>query len=90
MEFEWDPQMKKKYTVEMDDELRPEYDLHELLKGGVRGKYVARYRAGTNLVLLDPDVAKAFPSEAAVNEALRLVMRLAEVQSGKKESVAKA
>ena len=53
--------MKKKYTSEMDDELRPEYDLHELLKGGVRGKYVARYRAGTNLVLLDPDVAKAFP-----------------------------
>lgn len=32
--------MKKKHAVEMDDELRPEYDLHELLKGGVRGKYV--------------------------------------------------
>lgn len=80
--------MKKKYTAEMDDELRPEYDLHELLKGGIRGKYVARYRAGTNLVLLDPDVAKAFPDDAAVNEALRLVIRLTEVQRGKKERVA--
>ena len=81
--------MKKKYTSEMDDELRPEYDLHELLKGGVRGKYVARYRAGTNLVLLDPDVAKAFPDEAAVNEALRLVIRLTEIQQGKKDIVLK-
>ncbi len=75
---------------EMNDELRPEYDMHELLKGGVRGKYVARYRAGTNLVLLDPDVAKAFPDEATVNEALRLVIRLTEIQRGKKEIVAKA
>jgi len=74
----------------MDDELRPEYDLSELLEGGVRGKYVARYRAGTNLVLLDPDVAKAFPDEAAVNEALRLVIKLTEIQRGKKHSVAKA
>jgi hypothetical protein len=82
--------MKKRYTNEMDDELRPEYDLHELLKGGVRGKYAARYRAGTNLVLLDPDVARAFPNEAAVNEALRLVIRLAEIQRGKKEVPAEA
>ena len=81
--------MKKRYMSEMDDELRPEYDLRELLKGGVRGKYVARYRAGTNLVLLDPDVAKAFPDEAAVNEALRLVIRLTEIQRGKKRSGAK-
>jgi hypothetical protein len=82
--------MKKRYTNEMDDELRPEYDLHELLKGGIRGKYAARYRAGTNLVLLDPDVARAFPDEAAVNEALRLVIRLAEIQRGKKEVPAEA
>jgi len=73
----------------MGDELRPEYDLHELLKGGVRGKYVARYRAGTNLVLLDPDVAKAFPDEDAVNEALRLVIRLTKIQQGKKDIVPK-
>ena len=66
--------MKKNMTSELDDELRPEYDLRALLKGGVRGQYVARYRAGTNLVLLDPDVAAAFPSEASVNEALRGVL----------------
>ena len=73
----------------MDDELRSEYDLRELLKGGIRGKYTERYRAGTNLVLLDPDVAKAFPSEEAVNEALRLVLRLTEIPE-KKRSTAKA
>lgn len=61
----------------MDDDLRPEYDLSQLLKDGVRGKYADRYQAGTNLVLLDPDVAQAFPNEEAVNEALRLVMRIA-------------
>ena len=65
---------------ELNDELRPEYDLRDLLKGGVRGKYVERYRAGTNLVLLDPDVAKAFPDEATVNDALRLVIQLGEIQ----------
>jgi hypothetical protein len=63
----------------MNDELRPEYDLRELLKNGVRGKYVERYRAGTNLVLLEPDVAKAFPSDQAVNEALRLVLKLTQI-----------
>lgn len=74
----------------MDDELRPEYDLRELLKGGVRGKYAARYRAGTNLVLLDPDVAKAFPDEESVNEALRLVIRLAELPRSKKNVAVEA
>jgi hypothetical protein len=71
--------MKKK-TTEINDELRPEYDLKSLLKDGVRGKYTQTYRAGTNLVLLEPDVAKAFPDEKAVNEALRLVMKLTKVQ----------
>jgi hypothetical protein len=61
----------------MDDELRPEYDFSQLA-AGVRGKYVERYRAGTNLVLLDPDVAQAFPNEDAVNEALRLLMQIAQ------------
>ena len=60
----------------MNDELRPEYDLGQLLKGGVRGKYAKRYHTGTNLVLLDPDVRKAFRSERAVNDALRLVIEL--------------
>jgi hypothetical protein len=63
----------------MADELRPEYDLRALLKGGERGRYAARYRAGTNLARLDPDVAEAFPSAEVVNEALRLVMRIAEI-----------
>jgi hypothetical protein len=45
------------------------------MKGGVRGKYVERYRQGTNLVLLDPDVADAFPDAKAVNDALRLLLR---------------
>ncbi len=82
--------MNKNYPADMDDELRPQYDLRELLKDGVRGKYAARYRAGTNLVLLDPDVAKAFPDEAAVNEALRLVIRLGEIQHSKKHAPAGA
>ncbi|MGL4884197.1 MAG: hypothetical protein ACRC8K_24550 [Waterburya sp.] len=71
--------MKKKVNSEMDDELRPEYDFSQLA-GGVRGKYVERYRAGTNLVLLEADVAQAFPNEAAVNEALRLLMKIAQRQ----------
>jgi len=71
--------MKKK-TTEMKDELRSEYDLKSLLKGGVRGKYAKKYREGTNLVLLEPDVAKAFPNEKAVNDALRLVIKLNKVQ----------
>ena len=70
--------MKKK--TEINDELRPEYDMKSLLKGGVRGKYAARYREGTNLVLLEPEVAKAFPNEKAVTEALRLVIKLKQVQ----------
>jgi hypothetical protein len=71
--------MKRQMQAEPEDELRPEYDLKELLRNGVRGKYAERYRAGTNLVLLEPDVAKAFPSEKAVNEALRLVLELSRI-----------
>lgn len=54
-----------------------EYDLAQR-PGGVQGKYVERYRAGTNLVLLAPEVAKAFPNDESVNEALRLLMKVAE------------
>ena len=75
--------MKKRQNIEFDDELRDEYDFKELLTGAVRGKYAERYRAGTNLVLLEPDVAKAFPSEQAVDEALRLVMQLRKVPTRK-------
>lgn len=61
------------------DELRPEYDLSKL-KGGVRGKYVERLREGSNVVLLDQDVAKVFKDDRAVNEALRTLMRLLDDQ----------
>ncbi len=71
--------MKKEVNPEFDDELRPNYDLSSLT-GGVRGKYVDRYRQGTNLVLLDPDIAKAFPTDESVNEALRLLLKLAKSQ----------
>jgi hypothetical protein len=61
------------------DDLLPEYNLRELFKNGVRGKYAKAYRAGTILVALAPDVKKAFPDDAAVNTALRLVMELRKV-----------
>ncbi len=73
----------KKRKNKRNDELRPEYDLRQLLKGAVRGKYANRYHAGTNLVLLDPDVRKAFRNERAVNDALRLVIELRKVGRGK-------
>lgn len=57
------------------DEMRAEYDF----TGGVRGKYYQRVIKGTNVVVLAPDVARAFPTEAAVNEALRLVVRMAQI-----------
>ena len=68
--------MKTKLKGEMDDELRPHYDLAGLLKKGEQGKYADRYRKGTNLVLLEQDIVEAFPTEASVNEALRLVIQL--------------
>ena len=58
------------------DDIRAEYDLSKL-RGGVRGKYAARYRAGTNLVLLSPDVAEYFPDEQSVNSALRTLIQVA-------------
>ncbi len=60
--------------ADFEDELRPEYDA-ATLKNGVRGKYLAQYRSGTNFVLLDADVAKAYPTAEAVNKALRHLMQ---------------
>ena len=83
--------MKTQSTPEMQDELRPEYDVRELLKNGVRGKYAASYREGTNLVRLATDVASAFPNEEAVNEALRLVLQLTRIpETPKRRIIAKA
>ena len=71
--------MNQETSTDMTDELRAEYDLRLLLKGGERGTYSVRYRAGSNVARLDPDIAVAFPSDEAVNDALRLVMRMARI-----------
>jgi hypothetical protein len=66
------------------DELRDEYDFTpEELRRGERGKYAERYARGTNLVLLDPDVAEVFPDSVAVNWALRALAGIIKEQSGK-------
>ena len=65
--------MRKASAKSMKDDLRPEYDLTKL-KGGVRGKYYQRARAGTNIVLIEPDLAKAFPDANSVNRALRALL----------------
>ena len=74
--------MKKARKVPMA-EMRPEYDFASM-SGGVRGKYVRRLRSGSNLVLLEPDMAEAFPSDAAVNQALRAALNVASVVSKSK------
>jgi hypothetical protein len=69
--------MKKKSTKSVDDDLRGEYDL-SLLKNGVRGKYYQQATAGTNLVLIDPELATLFPDSESVNRALRLLVDTAQ------------
>lgn len=68
------PMPTKNLGSNVVDELRSEYDLASL-KGGVRGKYYARATAGTTMVLLEPDVAEAFPDGASVNRILRSYIR---------------
>ncbi len=65
--------MKRNIEHRSNGDIRPDYDFASM-KGGVRGKYYAQYRKGTNVVLLEPDVADAFPTENAVNEALRGIL----------------
>jgi hypothetical protein len=62
--------MKK---TNLNNGLRPEYHF-ATMKGGVRGKHAKRYHEGTNIVLLEPDIAEAFPNDEAVNQALRGVL----------------
>ena len=81
--------MKKKSSDEQNDDLHPQYDLGQLLKTGVQGQYAERFREGTNLVLLAPDVAAAFPTAEAVNETLRLVLQLTKLRAEKRRSSAK-
>jgi hypothetical protein len=73
--------MKKK-ADETLDEMRPEYDLRKLKFVG-RGIYAERYRSGTNLVLLEPDVRAAFPDDESVNEALRVIAKAAKLQASR-------
>lgn len=68
--------MRSESAKKIGDELRAEYDLSQL-KGRVRGKYYKRAIAGTNLVLIEPALAKAFPDADSVNRALRLLLNAA-------------
>ncbi len=62
------------YTPDHADDMLPEYDF----SGGVRGKYAARYKASSNVVVLDEDVAQAFPNTESVNQALRMLAQIAQ------------
>lgn len=64
--------MKKPSAKSADKKLQPEYDFSR----GVRGKYFRRYHRGTNVVVLEPDVAKAFPNAGAVNDSLRALANI--------------
>ena len=63
------------------EEMRKEYKREDLGKG-IRGKHFEEYKKGTNLVLLSPDVAAAFPDDASVNDALRSLMKIAQQTTG--------
>jgi hypothetical protein len=65
--------MSQEPETSVNDEMRPEYDF----SGGVRGKYYEAYKQSTNVVVLDPDVAEVFRDSASVNEALRLLTKIA-------------
>jgi hypothetical protein len=65
--------MKKTRSKRANTRMRAEYDF----SGGVRGKYVERYRSGTNVVLLDPDLVRAFPDSQSVNDTLRAILAIA-------------
>ena len=71
--------------MQKDPDMLEEYDFSK----GVQGKYADRFREGTNLVLLDRDIAEAFPSDEAVNTALRLVNQLKKLPRSEKRSVPK-
>ncbi len=66
--------MRKVKTEVREPAMRAEYDF----RGGVRGKYAARFARGTNIVILEPDVAQRFPDSKAVNDALRALAAIAD------------
>ncbi|HEY1233055.1 MAG TPA: hypothetical protein VGH22_06710 [Candidatus Binatia bacterium] len=69
-----------------DEEMRNHYDF----TGGVRGKYARRYAESTNVVVLDPDVAKFFPNRQTVNETLRAVAQIVQIQEQRQGRTSKA
>jgi len=74
--------MKKESASKNNSKMRAEYDLSKL-KGGVRGKYYRRATSGTNLVLIEPEVAEIFPDTESVNRALKLLAETAQSATGK-------
>ena len=68
------------------DELRPEYNLTELLKGGVVGKHAKSFEAGTNLVLIEPEIHRQFKTGQEVNDALRLVIELRRIGGTRRQT----
>ena len=71
--------MKKNSTAKQDDyELRDEYDLSKMTILP-KGRFDPKRRIGTNVVVLDPEIAKAFPNDEAVNEALRIILKAAKI-----------
>jgi len=71
--------MKKNSITKQDDyELRDEYDLSKMTILP-KGRFDPKRRIGTNVVVLDPEIAKAFPNDEAVNEALRIILKAAKI-----------
>lgn len=79
---------KRKTRSELDDDLRPEYDFSQMK--GVRGKYYDRVMAGTNLVVIQPDVFEVFPSGEAVNAALRTLIRKPRIRKVRRQPSSRA
>jgi hypothetical protein len=74
--------MKKRRSSRAAPEMRAEYDF----SGGVRGKYAERYRLGVNVILLEPELAAAFPDSKSVNDALRALLEIADRTSTRKRA----
>jgi hypothetical protein len=77
-----DATMKKRRSKRAAPEMRAEYDF----SGGVRGKYAGLYRRGVNVILLEPEVAAAFPDSKSVNDALRALLEIADRTSHRKRA----
>jgi hypothetical protein len=71
--------MSQELNKDQDAEMEDEYDF----SGGVRGKYVGRFAKGSNVVVLDPDVARVFTDSESVNQALRALAEIIQHQSVK-------